>query len=140
MRDDPSDDELDRDVERSAGLGSRLHAPKLVEDPKRVVNLRELRESGDQVLPSEERRLAGLAGEVMRQPQAATESPLRMLVRGPETPRRAAPPPPPPSGEAEAWDRYVAAALPLVVRNGGGEADAAAVADALLAERRKRFG
>lgn len=43
------------------------------------------------------------------------------------------------AAEAQAWDLYVCRLAPLYIERGGGLVDAAAAADVLLVERRKRF-
>lgn len=134
--DDPSDDELDREAARDVPLalgGTRRHSPKLSDEP-RGINLREMRP-----ILEAERAAASPAqggyvgvdrGDPRHFPQPAP-NPVVQLVR---TPRQAEPQRD--TASAEAWDRYVVAALAIA----GNTADACAAADALLIERRRRFG
>lgn len=138
--DDPTDDELERDLNRDLPLRARQHGPKLGTE-SRAINPREL-------LAAE---AAGQGGELEDYRQSAPEPPRaprrppprqdEPALRGNVRPLRR---PPTLSAGAEAapsydalvWERFVIAALPLA----DSVAAAAELADILLEERRRRFG
>lgn len=151
MKDDPSDDELDRDVERTMGR-SPLFAPKLDSAPRTQENggidLRAMREAGE-LMPSDVLRERARAEQPPpARSDAQALSPLRLLAgagaRSASVPSGLAPSPlakaAPVVSDVTAWDRYAAAALALTAHLEDPEAAAAVVADRLLAERRRRFG
>lgn len=165
--DDPTDDELEREARADVPLpqgGNLRHSPRLSGE-SRAINPRALlmaeaeaqsqgprqpfdrnpNEQAHDAWRERERR------EVRHRYEAAGPPPglesgrsrgLRLVAGDPPPP---APPPRAvaPSSEAEAWDRYVCAALGVAVAILPGqdpEPIALAVADRLLEERRRRFG
>lgn len=148
--DEMSDDALD--AEHSNPAMVKKHAPKLAaaDDPatlERVISLRDMR--AEQEMPSEARarERAEERGEPVApqtKPPLAARAPiqLRPIAKATgQTPFRS--PALRDFGDADAWDKYVVGALPLVVglvEDHAQAADLAAqFADAMLAERRRRF-
>jgi hypothetical protein len=160
--DDPTDDELEREAARdipSALGGTRHHAPKL-EAVSRAIDLREMRPLLEAEREASDSRMGSARGGPEYVPPGYPGPGRRhasLPVAKPEMDRivhsqRSASPlgsalrPQAPAAtrvlideEAAAWDRYVAAALPIVANQQLPEAAACAVADVLLEERRRRF-
>lgn len=142
--DDPDDDALDREQTHPMMAGGPKHAPKLGTEP-RAVSLAEVREEYE--LPSEKLRQDAPQPMLIPIPNGAPrKSPLslRPTQTGPtggmRTPFRT---PTARGSDVDAWDRYVIAALPLVVglvENTDQAAELAGqFADRLLVERQRRF-
>lgn len=154
---DPTDDELEREARNDVPLaygGTRRHAPKLSNEP-RGIDLQAMRPIMQAEREAAEMRGFGAAdaagsrlvanhGALAAQGalQGAGQNVSLLAARlhqtrdermyASESRQR----PASKADDAQAWDRYVTAALPMVQS----ETDACAVADALLAERRRRFG